>query len=108
VRERIVVPSLQAVQDLEETAGYYLESGGDKVFEGFLAEVEKAFRHIARFPASGSDRFAQEFALPGLRSWRMARFPYFVFYVAKGGQVDVWRLLHAQRDIPSLLRDPGF
>lgn len=33
-------------------------------------------------------------------------FPYLVFYVEQPGHLDVWRVLHARRDIPSWLRDP--
>jgi toxin ParE1/3/4 len=29
------------------------------------------------------------------------RFPYLVFYLERADCIDVWRVLHAQRDIPS-------
>ena len=38
--------------------------------------------------------------LPGLRSWPLKRFPYLVFYVEHADHVDVWRVLHQNRDIP--------
>ncbi|MCY3505287.1 MAG: type II toxin-antitoxin system RelE/ParE family toxin, partial [Chloroflexi bacterium] len=33
-------------------------------------------------------------------------FPYMVFYVEREADVDVWRVLHAARDIPEWLRQP--
>jgi toxin ParE1/3/4 len=40
-----------------------------------------------------------------LRSWRLARCPYVVFYVERDDHLDVWRVLHARQDIPEWLRD---
>ena len=47
----------------------------------------------------------QELNLPGLRSQKLKRYPYLVFFMAREDHVDVWRILHAQRDIPSWLQD---
>ena len=44
-------------------------------------ELEKAFAHLSRQPASGSPRYAHKLDLPGLRSWPLTRFPYLVFYI---------------------------
>ncbi len=41
--------------------------------------------------------------LPGLRCWRLETVPYLVFYLDSGETVDVWRVLHAHRDIPASL-----
>ena len=40
-----------------------------------------------------------------LRSWPLRGYPYLVFYVERDDHVDVWRLLHAERDIPAWLRE---
>nr|MEA2799523.1 toxin ParE1/3/4 [Phenylobacterium sp.] len=34
------------------------------------------------------------------------RYPYLIFYVERDSHVDVWRLLHAERDIPAWLQEP--
>jgi toxin ParE1/3/4 len=39
--------------------------------------------------------------LPGLRFWPLKRYPYFVFYLERETHIDVWRVLHAERDIPA-------
>lgn len=55
-------------------------------------------------PATGSPRYAHELNLPGLRCWSLARYPYLVFYVEHPDHIDVWRLLHGQRDIPAWMQ----
>lgn len=39
----------------------------------------------------------------GLRSRSIARFPFLIFYMERDDHIDVWRVLHAQRDIPARL-----
>jgi hypothetical protein len=31
------------------------------------------------------------------------RYPYLVFYVERSDHIDIWRVLHGQRDIPAWL-----
>ena len=46
-------------------------------------------------------------AIRGARgAWPLRRYPYFVFYVEREDHLDVWRVLHAQRDIPAWMQDP--
>ena len=40
---------------------------------------------------------------PGLRIVTVADFPQLVFYVEAPTHVDVWRVLHGERDLPSTL-----
>ena len=46
-------------------------------------------------------RYAHELDLPGLRCCLMKRYPYLLFYVERDDCMDVWRVLHSQRDIPA-------
>ena len=67
---------------------------------GFIDALERAYAHISRY--------AHELNLPGLRSWKLTRYPYLIFYVEFENSVDVWRVLHGQRDIPAWLgTEPG-
>lgn len=102
---RPVVPSDRAGRDADEAITYYLREAGDKVALAFIDALERAYRHIGDYPASGSLRYAQELDLPSLRYWRLRRFPYLVFYVEHDDRIDVWRVLQAERDIPKWLRD---
>ena len=53
--------------------------------------------------SSGSLRFAYELEIPDLSVRPIARFPYLVFYVIGEDVVDVWRVLHTKREIPSAI-----
>jgi len=44
--------------------------------------------------------------LEGLRVWPLRRFPMLIFYQERPDTIDVWRILHAQRDIPSWMAEP--
>jgi toxin ParE1/3/4 len=37
----------------------------------------------------------------------LSRYPYLLFYVERQDHIDVWRVLHSQRDIPAWLQVPG-
>lgn len=98
-----VVRRARADQDLLEAVEHYLQEASDTAALRFVDAVERAFRHIARHPASGSTRYALELELPGIRCWPVKRFPYLIFYVEREDHIDVWRLLLDQRDIPKWL-----
>jgi len=101
-----VVPREQARRDIDEALGYYLQEAGDRVALRFIDAAEAAFRAIGNAPSAGSPRYAHELGLPGLRCRQLKRFPYLVFYVERENCVDVWRVLHAVRDIPAWLQRP--
>lgn len=102
-----VIPRKQAEQDAEEAVDYYLRETGEENALGFVDALEHAYEHVARHPASGAPRYAHELDLPGLRSWPLKRYPYCIFYMERDDHVDVWRILHAERDIPAWMRDAG-
>jgi toxin ParE1/3/4 len=93
-----------ARQDVEAAVDFYAAEAGEAVALGFVDALERAFRLIRRHPAAGSPRHGLELDLPGLRARGLRRFPYLVFYVDRPDQVDVWRVLHAQRDLPAWLQ----
>ncbi len=103
-----VVPREAATRDVEDAADGYALKAGETVALGFIEALAEAYNHIALYPATGSPRHAEELGLPGLRSWRLKRYPYLVFYVERDDHVDVWRVLHGERDIPAWIDYPGF
>ena len=103
---RPVIPRELANRDIEEALDHYLDQGGAAVVHGFIDALERAYQHLARHPASGSSRHAHELDLHGLRSWPLKRYPYLVFYLERETHIDVWRVLHAERDIPAWMRVP--
>jgi toxin ParE1/3/4 len=54
----------------------------------------------------GSPRYAYELNLPDLRSRPLTRYPHQVFSIEQEGHIDVWRVLHSQRDIPAWMLQP--
>lgn len=102
-----VVPRKQAERDVDEALAYYLSEGAEAAALGFIDALEQAWAHISRHPATGSPHYAHELNLPGLRSWPLTRYPYLVFYVERPDHIDVWRVLHGQRDIPAWMRAAG-
>lgn len=103
---KAVVPRAQADRDINEAVAYYLNEDSEQAALGFVDALEKAFAHLSRHPATGSPRYAHELSLPDLRFWPMSHYPYLIFYVERPDHIDVWRVLHGQRDVPAWMRDP--
>lgn len=95
-----------AERDVADIIEYYLDQGADRAALGFIAALEQAYTHLGHHAATGSPRYAHELNLPGLRSWPLTGYPYLVFYVDRDDHVDVWRVLHGQRDIPAWMQEP--
>jgi toxin ParE1/3/4 len=106
VKAKPVIPRLQANADIDATIAYYAAEASEQVALGFIDALERAYSHLARHGATGSTRYAHELDLPGLRSWPLTRYPYLIFYVERADHIDVWRVLHQQRDIPAWMLSP--
>ena len=90
-----------AEQDVSDALSFYLDEEAYGAASRFSELLEEALRHIGSYPGGGSPRYAVELAIPGLRYWRVPGFPHLVFYVDRGDYVDVWRILHEERDLHS-------
>ncbi len=107
MKGKAVVPREQAIRDVDEAIAYYVGEGAAHAALGFIDALERAYSHIGRSPATGSPRYAHELNLPGLRVWPLNRYPHLVFYVERPDHIDVWRVLHGQRDVPAWMSEPG-
>lgn len=105
MKAKAVVPREQASRDVDEIIAYYMGEGAAQAALGFIDALEQAYAHLGRHPGTGSLRYAHELNLPGLRTWSLTGYPYWVFYVERPDHVDIWRVLHGQRDIPSWMQD---
>lgn len=94
-----------AAADIEAALAYYRAEAGQIVALDFVDNLESALSHIRQHPLTGSLRFAFELEIPDLRSWSLPNFPYLVFYIANETSIEVWRVLHTKRDIPTFF-DP--
>jgi toxin ParE1/3/4 len=100
-----VIPRAQAHEDVTAAIDHYAgEAGADVAFD-FIGALEDAYAFIGTSPAAGSPRWSHALHLPGLGSVRLKGFPWLVFYLERAGHVDVWRVLHAQRDIPAWMSE---
>lgn len=100
-----IIPRIIAQRDVEDAVDHYLNEASEQVALGFIDALEQAYKHITRHPATGSTRYAHKLDLPGLRSWPLKRYPFLIFYVEQTDHIDIWRVLHGQRDIPSWLQE---
>lgn len=106
MKHKPVIPREQANRDVDEAIAFYLREAGETVTLGFINTLEKAYTHLGRHPAIGSARYAHELNLPNLRAWPLTRYPHLVFYTENPDHIDVWRVLHDQRDIPAWMHQP--
>lgn len=100
-----VVPRERANRDIEAAIDYYARGAGQDVALAFIDALQDAYRAIGENPGTGSSRYAHELNPPGLRTRKLGRYPFLTFYLDRPDHIDVWRVLHAQNDIPAWLQD---
>lgn len=103
MKAKPIVPRSEANRDVDEAIDRYLSESAEQAALGSIDALEQAYAHIARHPATGSPHYAHELSIPGLRCWPLNRYPYLVFFVEREDHIDVWRVLHGERDIPAWL-----
>lgn len=102
---RPVFPRTPVADDVLDTIEHFPDEGGAQAALRYIDALEQTYGHIGRYPATGSPRYAHELNRPDLRFRPLKRYPYAAFYVELRNHIDVWRVLHGQRDIPSWMRD---
>lgn len=98
-----VIPRVSAIRDAEDATDYYIQEAGEAVAFRFIDALKAAYDRIGANPGIGSPRLGGLVGIPQLRTWPVRGFPYVVCYENQPDSVDVWRVLHAQRDIPEHL-----
>jgi toxin ParE1/3/4 len=93
------------MSDIEAAVEHLRLEGGVAAAEAFIDAIQAALSKIERAPNAGSLRFAFELGIPDVRAWPLRRPPYVIFYLALDDRIDVWRVVHARRDIASTLVD---
>jgi toxin ParE1/3/4 len=69
--------------------------------DAFTAELTQVFNLLLRQPGIGSKRYAYLLSGNALRFWSMDRFPFLIFYRAVDKELQILRILHERRDIPT-------
>lgn len=91
--------------DIDGAIDHYLHTADADIASDFIDALEDAFRSIQAAPAIGSPRYGHELELSGLRTRQLRGFPYLVFYIENEVSIDVWRVLHAKRDMAPWLQN---
>ncbi len=92
-----------AKADVETVVDYYAMEAGDAVALRFIDELVAAYERLSATPSGGSSRLDEMLGLGGARTWSLRTFPYVIVYFARADRVDIWRVLHAQRDLEAVL-----
>lgn len=100
-----VTPRAKARADVDLAVEHYADEAGADVAFSFIHALQQAYNFIGQMPAAGSPHWSHELNLPGLRAIRLKGFPWLVFYFEFETHVDIWRVLHAKRDMPAWLAD---
>lgn len=92
----------KAEADVEEIVRY-IAFDNPQAGEAFRAALQSACEMLADLPEAGSARSFGNPELKSLRLWRIPGFKkYLIFYHNTDEGVEIVRVLHSARDIPSL------
>ena len=93
----------QALRDQQGEVRYYRKEGGARVAVKAVKATNTALDQIELDPGIGSPVLAKRLGIPGLRIWKVARFPLLWCYFERGDHLDVVRLLGERQDIATIL-----
>jgi toxin ParE1/3/4 len=99
VSKKRLIRHAAARRDLERASDYYANKAGPEVARRFLEAARAALREVGNRPGAGSPRYGEKLGAPHLRTRRVSRFPYLIFYLEHPDFVEVFRVLHERRDI---------
>jgi toxin ParE1/3/4 len=103
--DRVVHKTGLATTDLQELADYLLAHAGPAVALRFVDAAERAFEQLRTGPRIGALLGLDELPYEDVRRWHVAGFDrVLILYRETADGVEVVRVLHTARDIPTLLR----
>jgi toxin ParE1/3/4 len=94
------VPTPAAVRDIAFAAAD-IAGENPRVARAFIAATNDAAINLGRYPEMGPER--PELADPPIRFWPLVRYRYVMVYRPDTVPPRILRVLHAARDLPSLL-----
>jgi toxin ParE1/3/4 len=94
-----------ADRDVDEHFIYLAKRSGDAGVR-FLRAADATFEQLAAMPELGQRQDFGGDRLVGVRAWQIRGFEnYLVFYRPIQGGVEIIRVLHAARDVPTVFED---
>ena len=98
----------QANFDIDEKFNYIAQNNTDAALKFFDA-ARNTIAKLAKNPGLGSLYNINNPRLQGLRKWGIKGFEkYLIFYLASEELLTVVRIIHASRDIPTILGEEEF
>jgi toxin ParE1/3/4 len=95
-----------ASRDLVNAYRYYARKAGLRVAERFFVQARATFQRLADRPGTGAPYVPEEPLHAGLRYCPVSRFrSYLIFYRSIPEAIEIYRVLHAARDIDPILSD---
>ena len=95
----------QALRDQQGEIRHYRKEGGTRVAVRVAKATSHALDQIELEPGLGSPTLGKLLGIPGLRTWRVERFPLVWCYFERADHLDVVRLLGERQDIAAILGD---
>jgi toxin ParE1/3/4 len=92
----------QALRDQQSEVRYYRQQAQTRVAVRPVKATNAALDPIEFDPGIGSPVPGKALEVPGLRTWRVARFPMLWCYFERNDHVDVVRLLGGRQDVAAL------
>ena len=93
----------QALRDQQGEVRYYRKEGGTRLALKVAKATNEALDQVELEPGMGSPRLGKVLGIPGLRTWRVGKYPLLWCYFERGEHLDVVRLLGERQDIIAIL-----
>ncbi|MDE2371782.1 MAG: type II toxin-antitoxin system RelE/ParE family toxin [Burkholderiales bacterium] len=93
----------QALRDQQGEVRYYRQEGGTRVAVKLAKATDAALDKLEYEPGMGSPVLGKRLGIPGLRTWRVAKFPLLWCYFEREDHLDVVRLLGERQDVAAIL-----
>jgi toxin ParE1/3/4 len=93
----------QALRDQQSEVRYYRQQAGSRVAVRLVKATNAALDRIELDPGIGSPLLGKALDVPGLRTWRVARFPMLWCHFERHDHLDVVRLLGERQDVAAIL-----
>ena len=95
----------QALRDQQGEVRYYRKEGGTRLAVKVAKATDEALDRMEIEPGIGSPTLGKLLGIPGLKTWRVGKFPRLWCYFERGDHLDVVRLLGERQDTLAILGD---
>ena len=93
----------QALRDQQGEVRYYRKEGGARLAVKVAKATNETLDQVELEPGMGSPRLGKLLGIPGLRTWRVGKFPLLWCYFEREDNLDVVRLLGERQDLIAIL-----